>query len=150
MITLSVTELQRPRFVLCSLLHPSIPSFRAIFCCVSNVPRLFWICFKTLTRSVIQTHRLTYRDLVTKHWQTSLLYTFRFSELPLIVTFFRIGPWGDFDLDFTTIGRKLSFFCNLECALLNCRASGVLGANYAFGDVSNQLAGIKTTVSKGF
>lgn len=65
MITLSVTELQRLRFVLCSLLHPSIPSFRPIFCCVSNVPRLFWICFKTLTRSVIQTHGITYRDLVT-------------------------------------------------------------------------------------
>ena len=53
------------RFVLCSLLHPSIPSFRPIFCCVSNVPRLFWICFKTLNRSVIQTHGITYRDLVT-------------------------------------------------------------------------------------
>ena len=31
MITLSVTKLQRPRFVLCGLLHPSISSFRAIF-----------------------------------------------------------------------------------------------------------------------
>ena len=31
MITLSVTKLQRPRFVLYGLLHPSISSFKAIF-----------------------------------------------------------------------------------------------------------------------
>ena len=31
MITLSVTNLQRPRFVLYGLLHPSISSFKAIF-----------------------------------------------------------------------------------------------------------------------
>ena len=37
MITLSVTKLQRPRFVLCGLLHPSISSLRAIFV-LKNLP----------------------------------------------------------------------------------------------------------------
>ena len=36
------------------------------------------------------------------------------------------------------------FFCDRECVPLNCRVSDVLGADYTFGDVSKQLAGMKT------